>query len=92
MLFPILHNSEELSRLFEEIGFMPFFANEIPGFSVEDADVTDMISIQDMKTAWRQGKTSKSWIIFRSTEDVCQRSSRLLEITAKAEIQDLKQS
>ncbi len=36
MKFPMLHNSDELEKLVEEIGFLPFFRNEIRGFSVEE--------------------------------------------------------
>lgn len=35
-MFPMLHNADELEILVEEIGFLPFFKNEIKGFSVEE--------------------------------------------------------
>ena len=36
MRFPEVHNTDELLQLVEDVGFLPFFANEIRGFSVED--------------------------------------------------------
>lgn len=36
MTLPKIHNPDELTELIEAIGFLPFFANEIEGFSVED--------------------------------------------------------
>lgn len=36
MRLPKVHNTDELLQLVEDIGFLPLFANEIAGFSVED--------------------------------------------------------
>ena len=36
MQFPTLRSAQELANLVEEIGFLPFFRNEIEGFSVEE--------------------------------------------------------
>lgn len=36
MNLPKVHNADELLRLVEDIGFLPFFANEMGGFSIED--------------------------------------------------------
>lgn len=36
MKLPLLHDAGELEKLVLEIGFLPFFRNEIPGFSVEE--------------------------------------------------------
>jgi hypothetical protein len=36
MKLPMLHNADELEKLVEEIGFLPFFKNEINGYSVEE--------------------------------------------------------
>lgn len=36
-----LHNVEELENYINEIGFLPLFKNEIPGFSVEERTVVD---------------------------------------------------
>ena len=36
MRFPALHNADELERLVLEIGFLPFFRNDIKGYSVEE--------------------------------------------------------
>ena len=35
--FPLLRSAEELASLINEIGFLPFFANAIPGFSIEES-------------------------------------------------------
>ena len=34
-----IHSAEELQKLIRKIGFLPLFANEIPGFSVEERTV-----------------------------------------------------
>jgi hypothetical protein len=36
MKFPEIHNPKELSELVGELGFLPFFANEIAGFSIQE--------------------------------------------------------
>ncbi len=36
MKFPLLHNAVELENVVLEIGFLPFFRNEIQGYSVEE--------------------------------------------------------
>lgn len=36
MRFRELNSPDDVSALVEEVGFLPFFTNEIPGFSVED--------------------------------------------------------
>ena len=36
MKLPSITNAEQLNDLVEELGFLPFFINEIPGFSVEE--------------------------------------------------------
>ena len=36
MLFPLIRSDNDLCALVEEVGFLPFFANEIEGFSVEE--------------------------------------------------------
>ena len=36
MDLPILNSAEELAELVNEIGFLPFFRNHIPGFSIEE--------------------------------------------------------
>ena len=36
MKFPELRSPEDSIALTEEKGFLPFFAGDIPGFSVED--------------------------------------------------------
>lgn len=36
MRFQAIHSADELAALVKTIGFLPFFKNEIPGFSVEE--------------------------------------------------------
>lgn len=36
MILPAITNAKQLDELVEELGFLPFFTNEIPGFSVEE--------------------------------------------------------
>ena len=36
MDLPILNSAEDIARLVNEIGFLPFFRNHIPGFSIEE--------------------------------------------------------
>ena len=35
-----IHSPEELERFVEQVGFLPLFANEVPGFSVEERTVS----------------------------------------------------
>ena len=35
--FPLLRSAEDLANLVNEIGFLPFFQNAIPGFSIEES-------------------------------------------------------
>lgn len=35
--FPLLRSADELAALVREVGFVPFFVNEIPGFSIEES-------------------------------------------------------
>ena len=37
MVFPVIGCREDLERLIEEAGFVPFFKNSIPGFSIEES-------------------------------------------------------
>ena len=39
MRFTELRSAEAIASLVQEIGFFPFFANEIDGFSIEDNNV-----------------------------------------------------
>ena len=36
MNFPLLQSAEDIAALVNEIGFLPFFRNRIPGFSIEE--------------------------------------------------------
>ena len=35
--FPLLRSANDLAALVNEVGFVPFFINEIPGFSIEES-------------------------------------------------------
>lgn len=37
MKLPAIRNQEELIRLVDDVGFLPFFSGPIPGFSIDDA-------------------------------------------------------
>lgn len=48
-----IHSAEELLKLIRKIGFLPLFANEIPGFSVEERTVSkDWWSGDPEKDPW----------------------------------------
>ncbi len=36
MVFPQIHSAEDMAKLVNDAGFLPFFRNEIEGFSIED--------------------------------------------------------
>ena len=37
MFFPEIRSKEDIIRLIEEVGFLPYFRGEIPGFSIEES-------------------------------------------------------
>ena len=45
-----LHSAEELEALVEEIGFLPLFAGEVPGFSAEERTAPESWWTGDPKT------------------------------------------
>ena len=48
-----IHTADELIAYVEEIGFLPLFKNEIPGFSVEERTVsTDWWSDDERRDPW----------------------------------------
>ena len=51
-----LHSPEDLLELIRQIGFLPLFSNEVPGFSVEERTVADHWWTDDPLDpwAWRQ--------------------------------------
>ena len=51
-MFPMLHNADELEKLVEEIGFLPFFKNEIKGFSVEEVTPAGYWFSDDVDGPW----------------------------------------
>lgn len=52
MRFPMLHDTEELASLVQEIGFLPFFRNEIAGFSVEDCTPSEYWFAGGVDSPW----------------------------------------
>lgn len=51
MRFPIIRTPEALVDLVEEIGFLPFFQHDIPGFSVEDCTPPEFWFTRGVETA-----------------------------------------
>lgn len=52
-----IHSAEELEALVEQIGFLPLFAGEVPGFSAEERTAPESWWTGDPKTdpwAWRE--------------------------------------
>lgn len=52
MKFPMLYNAGELEKLVEEIGFLPFFRNEIKGFSVEECTPAGYWFVENVDGPW----------------------------------------
>lgn len=52
MVLTEVHNSGELLELIERVGFLPFFANEIKGFSVEDCCPQELWFSEDADGPW----------------------------------------
>ena len=62
-----LHSPEDLLELVQEIGFMPLFSNEIPGFSVEEHTPAADWWTDDPASdpwAWRQVLASNEFIAY----------------------------
>ena len=55
MRFPLLRSPEDVIALVQEVGFLPFFAGNIPGFSVEEMCPPDLwfSSEQDGPWEWK---------------------------------------
>ena len=49
---PPLRSAQELASLVNEIGFLPFFANPIPGFSIEEATPGELWFADDADGPW----------------------------------------
>jgi hypothetical protein len=49
---PMIHSPEELAELVNQLGFLPFFAGEIPGFSVEDCCPSQLWFAPDVDGPW----------------------------------------
>ena len=52
MRFPELRSPEALIALVEEIGFLPFFVNRIPGFSVEECCPRELWFAEGVDGPW----------------------------------------
>lgn len=52
MKFPMLHSAAELEALVDETGFLPFFKNEVPGFSVQELTPPDYWFVKDRDGPW----------------------------------------
>ncbi len=52
MRFYLLRSAEALEALVEEVGFLPFFAGEIPGFSVEECTPRELWFAEDADGPW----------------------------------------
>ena len=56
-----ISTSDELLTLIEEIGFLPFFRNEIPGFSIEDCIESELWFASDADDPWEwKGSIARS--------------------------------
>lgn len=59
--FPPVRSPEELLDLVTEVGFLPFFANPIPGFSVEECCPKELWFAKDTDGPWEwKGPTARS--------------------------------
>ena len=52
MTLPMIRSSEELAKLVEEIGFLPLFGNDIPGFSLKDCTPKELWFVEGVKGPW----------------------------------------
>lgn len=52
-----IHDIEELIAYVDEVGFLPLFQNEIPGFSVEERTVVDYWWTGDERDPWQWRET-----------------------------------
>lgn len=50
--FPLLRSAEELADLVNEIGFLPFFRNAIPGFSIEESTPGELWFADSVDGPW----------------------------------------
>ena len=56
-----LHNADDLIAAVEEYGFLPFFQNEIPGFSVEELCAPELWFADDADGPWEwKGPAARS--------------------------------
>lgn len=52
MLLPELRSAEELAALVNELGFLPFFRNPIPGFSIEECTPPELYFVEGVDGPW----------------------------------------
>lgn len=61
MRFPALHSPEDIIALTSELGFLPFFAGEIPGFSVEECCPPELWFSEEADGPWEwKGPVARS--------------------------------
>lgn len=52
MRFPMIYSMEELEGLIREVGFLPFFKNSIPGYSIEECTPRELWFAPDADGPW----------------------------------------
>ena len=52
MKFPVIHTIEQLVDVVDQIGFIPFFQNDIPGYSIEDLAPPEMMFVKGTEGPW----------------------------------------
>lgn len=52
MRFHMIHTPQELEALVQEVGFLPFFTNSIPGFSVEECTPRELWFAENVDGPW----------------------------------------
>ena len=52
MRFPQIRSMEELEALIQEVGFLPFFENSIPGYSIEECTPKELWFAPDKDGPW----------------------------------------
>lgn len=52
MRFPMIHSMDELEDLIREVGFLPFFTNAVPGYSIEECTPRKLWFNDDVDGPW----------------------------------------
>ena len=64
-----LHSADDLIATVEQYGFLPFFRNEIPGFSVEELCPPELWFADDADGPWgmeRTGSTERQMPLWKT--------------------------